>query len=478
MAKDKAKPKEKSSFLSSLGKSERKEKKLNISPRSIVDNMVFSKTDVYAYYRLSNDVFDFLSNDQKISLGLKTTNALNNLMSNRQDPLDGHIVQTSLPFDVDAWAQQMLSVSENWNTGPRFEDFLDEQFNHLAEQEYMKKVTYIGLHLGKRGALDSTNLNFLEVGLRGAFDTLKEWAAAAAQTPSDTVSAAEEVSFRRKEQAFSTILSTGNLRASRATTEELLLLIKRQFHPYPMPVPYLNVDPDNRVGPGDLELESASVIENKWRWLKMTQMVGDVEMSGYRATLSFAKFPRDMHFPVNFPFFYLPSRLSLPVPFTLYSRFTLFPSAKIKKDIEKKRKEQKDEFENIVAGQDSFTSATSGMPEDFSQALHDVQEVGSIVASDKTAWIEGSYRMCVEAPDENFLKEICAVLQQTYEDEGITLLWTAGDQKTLFLEQMPGDHHRMKSFKQITTLNMVGTSGFNFSSDIGDPTFGDPTSAK
>lgn len=466
-------------FLGSLNKGERKEKKLKIAPTSMVDNIVFSKTDAYAYYRISNDVFDFLSNDQKISLGLRTTNALNNLMANRQDPLDGHIIQTSLPFDVDAWAQQMLSVASNWKTGPRYIDFLDEQFNHLEEQQYMKKVTYIGIHLGKRGALDSSQLNFFEVGFKGAWETIKQWLSAAAQTPSDVVSADEEVSFRRKEKEFGIILSTGNLRAVKATTEELLMLVKRQFHPFPMPVPYLSVDPDNRVGPGDLELESVSVIENKWRWLKITQMIGDVEMSGYRATLSFAKFPRNMHYPVEgWPFFYFPARLSLPVPFTLYSRFTLFPSAKIKKEVEKKRKEQKDEFENIVSGQDSFSSATAGLPEDFAQAMEDVQEIGSIVASDKTAWIEASYRLSIEAPDEAFLKEICAFIQQSYEDAGITLVWTAGDQKTLFLEQMPGDQHRMKSFKQTTTLNMLGTSGFNFSSDIGDPTFGDPTSAK
>lgn len=478
MAKSKKDSKESKGILNSLTKNEKKEKKLKISPSSMVDNIVFSKTDAYAYYRVSNDVFDFLSNDQQVSLGMRTTNALNNLMANRQEPLDGQIIQTSLPFDIDAWAQQMLSVSENWKTGPKYEEFLEEQYAHLEEQQYMKKVTYIGIHLGKRGALDSKELNFFEVGVKGAFDTLKQWASAAAQVPSDMVSADEEISFRRKEREIYTILSTGNLRATRGTTEELLLLIKRQFHPYPMPVPYLNVDHDVRVGPGDLELECASVIENKWRWLKITQMIGGVEVTGYRATLSFAKFPRDMTFPGSFPFFYFPSRLSLPTPFTMYARFTLYPSAKIKKDIDKKRKEQKDEFENIVAGQDNFSSATAGMPDDFSQALEDVQETSALIASDKTAWIEASYRMCIEAPDEEFLKEICAFIQQSYEDRNITLAWTAGDQMTLFLEQMPGDHHRMKSFKQITTLNMLGTSGFNFSSDIGDPTFGDPTAVR
>lgn len=480
MAKEKGKKQkneEKKGFFSSLANSEKKEKKLKLSPTSMVDNIVFSKTDAYAYYRVTDNVFDFLSHDNKVSLGLRTTNALNNLMANKQEPLDGEIILTSLPFDIDAWAQQMISTSSNWTVGPNFDKLLDEQIRYLDDQEYMKKVAYIGIHLGKRGALNSSDLNFFEVGFKGAWETLQQWISQAAQTPTETVSSKEEVDFRRREREIHTILSTGNLNAKRATTEELLLLIKRQFHPFPMPVPYLNVDPDNRVGPGDLELETASVIENKWRWLKITQMIGNVEATGYRATLSFAKFPRDMTFPQNDPFFYFPSKLILPVPFTLYARFTLHPNSKIKKSVEKKRKEQKDEFENIVAGRDSYTNATAGLPDDFNQALQDVHEASAILASDKTAWIEASYRICIEAPDEASLKDLCAFVQQSYEDMGVTLLWTAGDQMTLFLEQMPGDYHRMKSFKQTTTLNMLGTSGFNFSSDIGDPTFGDPTVA-
>ena len=73
---------------------------------------------------------------------------------------------------------------------------------------------------------------------------------------------------------------------------------------------------------------------------------------------------------------------------------------------------------------------------------------------------------------------MCAYLKQEYENIDINLVWSAGDQKELFLEQMPGDTHRIQSFKQVTNLNMLGASGFNFSSDIGDPTFGDPTMAQ
>lgn len=467
--------KKKKGFFDSMKKSDNRGKKLDISVQSMVDNMTFSKTDVYAYYRISNEAYDFLSNDQKVSLALRTSNAWNALMANRQDPLEGHLIQTSVPFDVDAWAEQVIAESSNWAAqDSHIEHLMNDQYEHLDKSQYMKKVSYVGIHLGKRGALDTGNLNVLEVGIRGAIDTLKQWLSAVAQTPNEVVSPEEEISFRRREKEFFTYLSTGNLRAQRATTEELLLLIKRQFHPFPMPVPYLDVDVNNRLGPGDLELETVSVLENKWRWIKITQMVNGMEVSGYRATLSFAKFPREMYVPGTAPFFYFPFRRALPVPFTMYSRFTLYPNAKMKKEVEKKRKEQRDELDNLMNAQDSYSSVAGG-PSEFGQALQDINEMTQVLAEDKTAWVQGSYRICIEAPTEEQLKNLCAYIKQEYENESINLVWSSGDQKELFLEQMPGDRHRIKSFKQVTNLNMIGASGFNFSSDVGDPTFGDPT---
>lgn len=70
-------------------------KNLKISPVAVVDNMVLSKTDAWAFYKITNKVFDFLSHDQKVSLALKTTNALNNLMSDKQEPLDIQLIVTS-----------------------------------------------------------------------------------------------------------------------------------------------------------------------------------------------------------------------------------------------------------------------------------------------------------------------------------------------------------------------------------------------
>lgn len=445
-------------------------KNLNISPVAVIDNMVLSKTDAWAFYKITNKVFDFLSHDQKVSLALKTTNALNNLMSDKQEPLDIQLIVTSIPVNVDAWEVQVREASSDWRKSPGFNQFLNEQINYLKQEEYMRRVCFLGVNLGKRGALDMSGLNVLESGVKGATETFKMWINSILHLPGEIVTPKEEDAFRKKESGYFTTLSTGNLEATRCTSEDILLLIKRQFYPA-MPSPYLDVDPGSRIGPGDIAREFGSAIENKFRWLKITQMFKDVEVSGYRATMSFAKFPKETYYPnTGFPFLYFPAKLG--APFTTYARFTLTPSAKMKSEVEKKKKEQKDEMENLSAGQDYYDSMVSGMPADAAQALEDVKTISEMIANDKTPWVTGSYRIVVEAASEERLREYCASLKQSYDDLGIQLYWTAGDQAQLFLEQMPGDFLRTKSFNQVTNLQMISTSGANFSSDVGDLIYG------
>lgn len=443
-------------------------KRLDISTLAVCDNIVFNKSEQWAYYRLSNSVYDFLSSNAKILVAKQLINAFINLMGDRQESLDCHIIVSTSPVDLDAWETQVLKISKEWETGPSFEEYILEMLEHLRSEEYLKKVTYLGINIGKRGALDLDSTNMFEAGLSEAFDTVKSWMSTALQTHSEEVSPSEEKEARRKEDTFYQILSIGNLHAERCTAEELLLLIKRQFYPA-MSSPYLDVDHDNRLGPGDLDLELGSAIENKLRWLRINQMVGDDEGDGYRATMTISGLPRHTNFPYDtFPFMYFLHKLSLP--FTSYARFTLHPTVKMRKQLEKKKQEQKDEMENLAAG-GSVDNDLGVIPQDVSEALEDMATLNEMLATGNTPWVEGTYRIAIETPDLGLLKKYCSIVKQRYMDLGVQIHWTIGDQAELFLEQMPGDKLRSNSHKQITNLTMFGTSGFNYSSDVGDRIF-------
>lgn len=450
-----------------------KGKKLVPSVTAVVDNIVFSKSESWAYYRLGTNVFDFLSTDGKIGAAYQIANAFTNLMGDRKENLDVHLIVTSVPVDVDAWAVQIKETSKDWNKSPGFDRYLNEQIEMLKEEEFLKKVVLLGVNLGKRGALEFDFVNPLEMGFKGAGEQLKQWWTNALQVPGYEISPEEEDNARRKEADIFRTLSIGNLRAQRMTSEDLLLTIKRQMYPS-MPTPYLEVDHENRLGAGDMDIELVHAVENKYRWLKFSQIVGGEEMTGYRACLSFSKFPRYTEYPNgSFPFLYFPAKLSLP--FTMYARLTLVPSEGMKKRIAKKEKELIDENENIAAsgqGQGAAGNVSGGGPQEAADAVADMQLMKSMLAGDKTPWVQGSYRIVVETPDEDLLRKYCSIVKQRYADLDINVTWTAGDQAELFLEQMPGDHVRMKSFNQITTLSFLATSGFRNSSDVGDIVFG------
>lgn len=441
-------------------------KKLDIATKAIIDNMVFSKTDSWAFYKISNSVYDFLSVEAKIQMAQDFINGFTALMGDRQSPLECQIIVSSVPVDVDAWESQVETISEPWDRSKGFDRYIAEQVEYLKNEEYTQKVAYLGVNLGKRGAIEMDATSFIEAGFKGAMETISNWFDSILKVPGTQIDISEEKDTRRREEGFFRTLSVGNLRAQRCTAEEILLLIKRQFYPS-MPAPYLDVDYGNRIGPGDLNLELASGIRNKLRWLKINQLIGVNEYEGYRACLTLAKLPKRVYYPQTVPFMYALQKFGLP--FTSYSRFTLHPVAKMKKELEKKKKEQMDELDNYGAGGATVDSALGVVPTNVTDALQDMNTMSEMLGEDKMPWVEGVYRIAVEASSEEELKRICDALKQGYEDADIQTQWTLGDQKDLFLEQMPGDTIRSKSHIQLTNLNMFGTAGFNYSSDVGDP---------
>jgi len=447
---------------------EKAKKKLDVSVQAVIDNMVFSKREVWAYYRLGSQMFDFLSDAVKISNGARITAAFTSLVENRRDPLDLHFITTSTPVDVEAWHAQVESIVSDWqgNT-PAFMGFLEDMADHLRAQEFTNRVAYIGIKLGNRGALNFSSMNPLESGLKSAWESFKEWMNTATKTFDGDVSASEEREFRQKADKYSSMIRNSALQGSPITSEEILLLIKRMLYPT-MPAPYLDVDHGNRWGAGDLELETASVIRKKFRWLEITQLLGGREITGYRAALSITKFARTAQYPQTaFPFLYIPQML-MGLPFTTYARVRLLPNEKMRKEIEKRRKEQADQLKNM---QGAARNSAEAAVEDNSRVrndLDDLRELDETTANDKTPWAEGSYRVVIEAVSEQAMRDLTSAIKQEYADSNITTVLSSGDQLELFLEQMPGDRTRVSSFRQLTNLHHLSTSGFNISSDVGD----------
>lgn len=445
-------------------------KKLDIAALAFIDNMVFSKDTVTAYYRLNTETYDYLSDEAKRSNAHSTTLFFSSLMAERSEPLDIHYFSDISPLDVDSWVIQMHEKSKGWreHQTSAFSQYVRETSRHLSRRSFVNKTVYIGIQIGTRGELDLSQMNPFEAGTAAAFKTFKQWGSSLFSQFGSDVSPAEERSFRaREEEVFRRMRGT-KFAPQRVTAEELLLYMKKMFYPAMMP-PYLNVSHGERFSAGDLVYELGSSVESYYRWLEFHQLQSErpdtelVEKKGYRATLTLSSFAPEWDFPNLPPFFHYPETQT-GVPLSSFCRFTLLPRDKMKKQVDRKKKEMDDEIRNAAKGSESLASSN----EDLSTAVSTIQEMDAEISSSKSPWVKGSYHIVVEAEDVEGLKNMIQSIKKSLAEEDIVVLHTAGDQVDLFLEAMPGDKRRVKSFDQTTNLAMIAASGMNISSGGGD----------
>lgn len=454
-------------------KSKNKGRMLDISALAVVDNIVFNKTNAWGFYRIEANAYESIDVRGRIADGLQTSMSLSDLMGDRDEPLEVHLFNSVSPLDIEAWRFQMEETI-HWGKSQELYDYIDKTSDYLYSRDFSTKSAYIGVDLGNRGSLDLTNLNPFEAGVKEAMKTLGEWFDSIFSQYGEDVSKNEEAKYRKKEEQMYGILNKSGFKAERVTAEEILLLIKRQFYPA-METPYLNVSYGERFSAGDLVYELDSVIEHNYRWLKFEQLQTDpqtgeiVEMEGYRATLSLSSFPREWtHAIEKHPFLYTPDRLT-HIPHNTFARLTLLPREKMQKDIEGKKKEMKDELKSFRGGMTEDTGIVNSN-EDLASAISDLREMDKEITGNRSAWVKGSYHIVVEAPDVKSLKERIESIRQALSPDDIVVLHTSGDQMDLFLEQMPGDRKRIKSFDQTTNLNFVSAAGINIAERAGDET--------
>lgn len=441
-----------------------KKNRLDIPILAVSDNIIFAKKEVWAYYKISTVPYEFLSNDAKADLASSTVSALAALNNNTGKKIDGHILITSTPFDIMSWAKQIDRKYMEWHPDELIPDtydkFMNGQIDQLNKAQFQRPIVYLGIRLFTRGSLDISSFNVLEFGFHDVVKLLKDEISNILVIPTDKLDSYEEKRAKAAEKDLFTTLSSGNLGAKRVSSNELLLTIKRRFYPA-MPVPYLEVDHGHRFGTSDIVMETGGVIENKYRYLHFNQELDGQEYDGYRATLSFARFPKDLSEPsASVPFLYKPADNGYP--YTLSARFTMIPQEKVKKDLQKKKLDTDDEINNLASSGQGSNSGIENTVQDISELEDDLED-------SKQPWLSGAYRITIEAPDKESLKEQISSIKQDYANADTSVIWTAGDQLKLFLEELPGGTLASPSFNQMTNLAMLGVSGFNLGGTVGDP---------
>lgn len=442
-------------------------KEISVPAISVIDNIVFSDKEVWAYYKIGSVPYDFLTDEGKVSLSSNLMIAFSSISGNSSKGTDLQLLVTNTPTDVDSWEKQMIKAYDEWNVGKyrldTFEKFMRKQTRALKRQGYKKKVSYLGVKLFTRGTFSFDGFNMLDFGFAEAYELIKKSISSILMVPDENISGTEKKRAKSEEKEIYRAIRSGSLKATKVSSEELLLVMKKALYPG-MPTPYLEVDHNKRIGLNDIVMETGAIIEDHRRYLAIKQMVHGIERTGYRATLSFSKFPSSkMNEPYGIdPFMYLPTVIGLP--FTMSARVTLMPADAMKKNLKKKKLENDDELKNLQqSGQQPSISLL--------ERQEDINALDNQLNQDNMPWVSGSYRMTVETNTYELLITAIQEMKQEYAKDDVGLTWTTGDQLELLMEEMPGGSLQVNDFTQMTNLAMLGVSGFNYGGSVGDPIF-------
>lgn len=441
----------------------------------IYDNIIFTKTGVWAYYIVPEIMYDFLSFNHKLSLANSQMQSFASLIRKPNEAIECHLLITTFAFDPNKWEEQMLKAYNDWNENENimimdeedwnpsksrelFDKYVFETKQDLLLENYQKRMTFLGIKLLKRGDI-SVQLNPFETGLKEFTKNIEKKILNIFKIPTEIISNEEEEHAKKIEESFFNTLSNGSLRVIRPQAKELLLAMKKQYYPS-MPVPNLLTDYDSRINLNEIIVELGGIIDVKPKFMKFTNQFFSKELSGFRSTLTISRMPRNLTVPSynTEPLFYKPSVLNT----TCSARFLLTPTEQMKKNYYKKRLQMKDEIANI--------SKSGADPEsDIGQRINELDILQGELEGENLPWVTGSYRITVTSSEEDILKELVSNLIQEFAEQDTILTQTNGDQLQLFQEEQIGGEILIKDFQQITNVAHLSALGINFGNDVGDP---------
>ena len=208
---------------------------MKIPAIGIIDNIVFSKKEAWAYYKIGSVPYDFLTDSGRAKLSRDIMIAFAGLSTKAGRNVDLHILITNTPLNINSWEDQMYKIYDEWNgEGNRlttFEKYMRKQTKALKRGSYKKKVVYLGVKLFTRGTLSFDEINMLDFGFAEAFETIKKGISNIFSMPDEEIKTSERNRAKQEEYEIHRVLYTSTLRGTRLTSEELLLSIKKILYP-------------------------------------------------------------------------------------------------------------------------------------------------------------------------------------------------------------------------------------------------------
>jgi len=421
---------------------------------TIIGDLTFSNTDVWVWVKVEPSQYEFQDYKSREKLARDFDLAVSNLLASDEKSLECHLIVSSKPFDARQWVRDLNGRSEKTTPTKELPYFLSDMYDYVNSWQFREKVVFLGVNLGRRTDSSSTRSVIPVAGINTLLNRF-------AGVVDDYVSEKELAFWQARAKPIRNSLYSSRIRAQKVYSEELAYQIRKNFYPS-MPAPTakeLTLGESEVWGEGEIGSLFDAELENNPRYIKITQLIDGVETTGYRATLCFNKFPETMLYPEREPWIHYSSLLGFPVD--IYSRFTLEPSRKVRKEVDRKLKEVQDQARNQ-------TSAGGTVSLQVQENLNLGTDLDFALSKDNTPWVFGRHRIVVEAPTEDLLKERAQQVIDHYKGLDIFVVWPTGDQLSLLMEGLPNDKVRVASYYQRQELSIISAGVPAGSGTVGD----------
>lgn len=399
--------------------------------RHLADRLSFSDDRVWAWFAIPTVSYDFLSDGERTSLLSGTVNALSALTGS-----ECHLLAVPHAYDAEQWAEELSEATPS--PPPAWESYLATLTGHLSRGEFSQRRVFLGVDLGRRSRAGGRLLD--------RFHT-----AAGVEDPS--VARREVARWSARADAVERALSSSTLSARGATVDELRWLVQRAFW-RGLPGPPAAAAPGQPWGRGELALLAESTIHNGYRSLVVEQAAG----AAHVAFLAAARFPDVMTHPGS-EWLYHCDALGFPVEVSV--RFRLIPPGQASADAARKLAEASEQARHIAG-----TSAD--VPLALMEMTAQARELEYAVTKEGLPLVYGWPRFAVAARSAEELDGRVDYLVESYRDLGIELARPAGDQLSLFLEALPADRLRVRTYEQRQALVTLAGGMFLATTDLGD----------
>lgn len=450
------------------------------------DSILLSDTDAWTYLRLAT-----------VSIDFRTTAQLDRLIADCATALAGlgdaelHLKCIRREEDLVPWLEEL--DRSTMNPAPGWPDFLQAQHHHLQERETLIKAVYLGVRLGHRStaAAHGKIENFVRDVFAPLTRIFKDAEEIAAGHEDDVVAADEIAKWHAAAGKVHRLMARSRYAAVPATASELEWTFRHQMHP-DMPLPparvegeawgggeiihLVNGEIDNVTHPDCLVVRqrnhdfrgemadwrraeaAASSDEDRVLNLKPQQVY-----ETYVATLSISRVPRAYDTDEHGGWITHADSPDLPGMLEFDGRYTLHPHRTAAKDVKKQVSRASDQKRH-------FREAGAEPTVEISDALEEAESLDVEIARNRKSIVKGAGYLIVSARTHEDLHERCEAAIEHYRDIGIDVEWTHDDQLALFMQQFPGDTHRVKvkNHRQIGGLEFLAGGLPQATNTLGD----------